>query len=251
MVYMLVPIPRRRAVSLAIVMWSPVIILTSTPMAMAASMVSLVSSRGGSNSGIKPWNSQLFTSSSRDRATPMARKPRCPNSSMIWSTLAAISVTLCERPAIIWGAPLHTRKVEPSGATIVASVRLITGSKGMNLVCLCLNRKSWLVTPSVRHLSIASCPSHLAARAALKITSSSLPKKVEGVSRVNLFLVKVPVLSLQRIVMPASSSMEARRDTIALLVARSRAPTAIVAVVTTCMAMGIEATSSTKQDTRA
>mmetsp|Transcript_59513 Transcript_59513/g.143669 ORF Transcript_59513/g.143669 Transcript_59513/m.143669 type:complete len:212 (+) Transcript_59513:849-1484(+) len=45
--------------------------------------------------------------------------------------------------------------------------------------------------------------------------------------------------------MPASSSMADRRATITLRAARRREPTAIVDVHTTCMAIGIEATSST------
>ena len=45
---MFVPMPSRRHVSRAITLWSPVTILTSMPLSMAAAMVALVSSRGGS-----------------------------------------------------------------------------------------------------------------------------------------------------------------------------------------------------------
>ena len=60
-----------------------------------------------------------------------------------------------------------------------------------------------------------------------------------------LFSVSVPVLSLHSMLMPASSSMAASRDTMALRPDSSRLPSAIVVVVTTSMAIGIDATSST------
>ena len=50
--------PSCRHVSLAMAVWSPVIILTSMPLATAASMVVRVSLRGGSNSGTMPTYSQ-------------------------------------------------------------------------------------------------------------------------------------------------------------------------------------------------
>ena len=55
----------------------------------------------------------------------------------------------------------------------------------------------------------------------------------------------MPVLSEQRIVIPASCSIEASRATIAFFSASMREPSAIVAVHTTCIAIGIDATSST------
>ena len=51
---MLAPMPSWRHVSLAMAVWSPVIILTSMPLATACSIVRRVSLRGGSNSGTMP-----------------------------------------------------------------------------------------------------------------------------------------------------------------------------------------------------
>jgi len=48
--------------------------------------------------------------------------------------------------------------------------------------------------------------------------------------------------------MPASCSMEERRATMAFCAASRREPRAIVAVHTTCIAIGIDATSSTTQN---
>lgn len=56
---MLVPMPSCLLVSLAISVWSPVIILTSTPYAMALWIVSLVSGRGGSKKVSRPTISHL------------------------------------------------------------------------------------------------------------------------------------------------------------------------------------------------
>mmetsp|Transcript_33175 Transcript_33175/g.80585 ORF Transcript_33175/g.80585 Transcript_33175/m.80585 type:complete len:201 (+) Transcript_33175:1211-1813(+) len=69
--WMVVPMPRRRAVSTAIAVWSPVIIFTCAPISCAFSMVRFVSCRGGSKRERTPENtnsSSLFVT-----ATPKAR----------------------------------------------------------------------------------------------------------------------------------------------------------------------------------
>ena len=54
------------------------------------------------------------------------------------------------------------------------------------------------------------------------------------------FLVRVPVLSEQRIDIPASSSIAESRATTAFFSERCFEPTAIVVVHTTCIAIGIK-----------
>ena len=55
------PIPSWRAVSWAMANWSPVTILTFTPICPALAMVALACSRGGSNIGNTPTNCHLFS----------------------------------------------------------------------------------------------------------------------------------------------------------------------------------------------
>nr|CAB3469632.1 unnamed protein product [Digitaria exilis] len=80
--YMLVPMPRRRPVSLPMASWSPVIILTLTPRWRARRMVSALSCLGGSNSGRRPMNCHgspelsLLFSGTCWYATPSDRRPR-------------------------------------------------------------------------------------------------------------------------------------------------------------------------------
>eukprot|EP00964_Phaeocystis_antarctica_P024354 scaffold13645_cov58-Phaeocystis_antarctica.AAC.6 len=74
-----VPIPSMRQVSLAMAIWSPVTILTPTPRLCAASMVDLVSGRGGSRKVIRPMKHHRCRSSVR--ATAMQRTPRHAKSS--------------------------------------------------------------------------------------------------------------------------------------------------------------------------
>mmetsp|Transcript_39805 Transcript_39805/g.81422 ORF Transcript_39805/g.81422 Transcript_39805/m.81422 type:complete len:291 (+) Transcript_39805:1151-2023(+) len=84
------------------------------------------------------------------------------------------------------------------------------------------------------------------------MSSSSVMSPIRlGSRRDSLFWVRVPVLSEHRMVMPANSSMADRRATITLRWARRREPTAMVDVHTTCMAMGMDATSSTITTDRA
>ncbi len=58
---MFVPIPNLRDISLAMANWSPVTILTFTPICTALAMVALACSRGGSNIGNTPTNCHLFS----------------------------------------------------------------------------------------------------------------------------------------------------------------------------------------------
>jgi len=89
---------------------------------------------------------------------------------------------------------------------------------------------------------------HFAASAAIFRTSArSTPGVNVGKSSCSiiLFSVSVPVLSEHRMVMPASSSTEDRRATMAFSAASSWHPSASVVVHTTRSAMGMDATSST------
>ena len=53
------PIPSSRDISLAMANWSPVTILTFTPICTALAMVALACSRGGSDMGNTPTNCHL------------------------------------------------------------------------------------------------------------------------------------------------------------------------------------------------
>ena len=59
-----------------------------------------------------------------------------------------------------------------------------------------------------------------------------------------MFRVSVPVLQEHSMSIPASASMDAKRDTMACFSAKARDPRAIVEVHTTCMAMGTDATTT-------
>ena len=84
------------------------------------------------------------------------------------------------------------------------------------------------------------------ASAPAKMTCSAVtPSTLNGVPRVRVFWVRVPVLSAQSTSTPASSSIATRRDTMAFLVASSRAPTAMVTDNTVGIATGIAATVRT------
>ncbi len=132
---MLVPMPSWRAVSMAMAVSSPVIILTVTPLASTASMVALLSSRGGSNIGSTPSSAQVAPPSS-ERATASARLPLAARAATVALTLSATSAAGFARSTIACGAPLATVKLLPSGPVTVASVRLVTGSNGVKPVCL-------------------------------------------------------------------------------------------------------------------
>ena len=122
------PIPSDFAVSAAMATWSPVTILTETPSPRAVAMVSLASSRGGSNRGSTP--SSRHGPSPSARATDRERKPRLAKSPTAASTTAPICSASGTSAMITWGAPLVTLNAVPSGAVTSASVRLLTGSNG-------------------------------------------------------------------------------------------------------------------------
>lgn len=71
----LVPMPSMRQVSTAMAVWSPVIIFTSTPLAYAASMVALVSTRGGSNTDSTPCKRTSEASNTHDQPMHTAVQP--------------------------------------------------------------------------------------------------------------------------------------------------------------------------------
>ena len=81
------------------------------------------------------------------------------------------------------------------------------------------------------------------AKAAARIKSSSVaPAKRTGSPKVRRFWVRVPVLSEQRTSMPAISSMDSSRDTMAFMREMARAPTAMVTESTAGIATGMDAT---------
>jgi hypothetical protein len=131
-VWMLVPMPSCRAVSIAIIKWSPVIIFTPTPYAMALWMVALVSGRGGSRKVSKPKSFQ--SPAALVLATAMARIPRLPSrctSASARCSMAANPGDAAQSCMITWGAPLVVLKLAPPDSEMVPSVRFTTGSKGM------------------------------------------------------------------------------------------------------------------------
>ena len=247
---MLVPMPSSRATSMAMAVSSPVIILTAMPLAFTASIVALLSSRGGSNIGRMPRSDQDLPPSS-ERATASARLPLAASAATVSLTFCATSAAGLVRSTIDWGAPLATVSSLPWASLTVASVRLVTGSKGV---------KDWLVQglvafgsfrPSMTQVSIGSWSSRREASAPARTTSSgSVAASRIGSPSLSWFLVSVPVLSVQRMSTPAISSMAARRETMAFCFDRSRAPRAMVIEKTAGMATGIEATSSTRTNCR-
>mmetsp|Transcript_22025 Transcript_22025/g.53925 ORF Transcript_22025/g.53925 Transcript_22025/m.53925 type:complete len:398 (+) Transcript_22025:1414-2607(+) len=240
------PIPSLRAVSIAIAVWSPVIILTWTPISCAISMVAFVSTRGGSKRERIPlnWN----TPCSSVCATPNALYPRSARSLTFISAFCSTRF-LFSHISSIWGvAPFVTLNFPSFGCSMVASVRFIEGSKGMKATCLYSIICAFGTDSNALFMiqvSIASCPSssRFAASADIKksLSASILLSKRIGSSSCSLLRVNVPVLSEHNVCIPASSSIAERRATMAFLLARMLAPTAIVTVATTCIAIGIDA----------
>ena len=141
-----------------------------------------------------------------------------------------------------WGAPFVTLNL-PSLPSTHASLLFLTGSQGMNFRILYSFLTSILSSIAS---SIASPPSD--AREANFKTSSSLNPKAITFPTLNLFSVRVPVLSEQRTSTPASSSIATSFLTIASLLARFIAPTAIVTDKTAGSAAGIAATIKTREN---
>src|SRR5262249_22056695 len=130
---MCVPMPSRRAGSIAVAVSSPGTILMRTPFSFAIAIVALESSRGGSNIGNMPSSDQLCPASS-ERATASAREPLAASSSTVVLTRCATSAGGLASSTMTCGAPLLT--ILPWGSVTVAAVRLLTGSKGTNFICL-------------------------------------------------------------------------------------------------------------------
>ena len=139
----------------------------------------------------------------------------------------------------------------PAPSMTVASVRFVTGSKGMNFSGLNLFSAFWSFSALITAVSIASRSSILEASAAARMQScGSFPSNRIGSARVSWFLVSVPVLSEHRISTPAISSIADSRETIAFSFESSRAPRAIVIENTAGIATGIEAISRIKTNCR-
>mmetsp|Transcript_9108 Transcript_9108/g.31244 ORF Transcript_9108/g.31244 Transcript_9108/m.31244 type:complete len:273 (+) Transcript_9108:1254-2072(+) len=233
-------------VSTAMAVWSPVTILTAMPMPRARSSVSFVSTRGGSKSEMTPANLNA-PSAPRATATPMDRNPRSARSWFARSTSASTAALSAQRSSTTLVAPLVTRRTAPRSSRTVASVRFSTGSKGVKSSSSWASRRgrSRSATDATMTVSIASAPDAMRfAASAPRKTSSSLStagSMSTGSKSWSLFCVSVPVLSLQRMSMPLSSSIALSRARIAFFSASDRPPTAMTVVDTICMAMGMQA----------
>mmetsp|Transcript_33175 Transcript_33175/g.80583 ORF Transcript_33175/g.80583 Transcript_33175/m.80583 type:complete len:385 (+) Transcript_33175:1844-2998(+) len=163
-------------------------------------------------------------------------------------TLCSFRFPSTQSSRICGAAPFVTLNFPSFGCLSVASVRLMAGSNGMNSTCSYACIASFVVSLRamfMMHVSIASWPSsrRFAARAERKISRFAVmpSSNMTGSSSWSWLSVSVPVLSEQRVCIPASSSIADSRATMAFFEARRDAPTAIVTVATTCMAIGIEA----------
>jgi len=139
----------------------------------------------------------------------------------------------------------------PSGPVTSASVRLCTGSNGEKCVIAKPFSSSGELRPANTAWSMVSLSSAREASAAARTTSAAgVPAAPNGSPRVRTFLVRVPVLSEQSTSTPASSSIADSRVTIACLLARRCAPTAMVTESTVGIATGIAATVRTRANCR-
>ena len=216
-------------------------------------MVALVSGRGGSKSERMPTYSHLGEAApARFTATPSERKPRSASSCTCASTRALSAAASCAMGRIMCGAPLATCSSAPERASSRSTrTRLLVGLKGSKCSsrqCAYSARRA-SGTASQMHLSMASCTpaSRREQSEARKVTSASstAASSSTGAFSASWLSVSVPVLSLHRMVMPASSSMALRRATMTRRLASMCEPTASVEVQTTSMAMGMEATRMT------
>ena len=238
---MFVPRPSCADISLAIAVLSPVTIFTFMPCSLARLMVSAESSRGGSKSGNMPRNFHLPSSRLATPRVlyPLAAKDRTASPAFFLSASSG-----SHRAIMACGAPLVTPNLFPSGEVTSASVRFDTGSNGVNLVCLYLSNPALSLSPPSTARSIGSWSSALDARAPASTTSSTEALSIPtGSPRRSLFCVSVPVLSEQRISIPAISSIDSRRETMAFILERATAPIAMVIESTAGMATGIDATA--------
>ena len=240
-----------RDVSTAMAVWSPVTIFTVMPMPRARSSVSFVSTRGGSKRESTPAKRHSAVAPPRATATPRDRKPRLARPSLAFMTASPTACLSEQRSSTTFVAPFVTRISRPSAPATRASVRLSTGSKGVNSSSEYSSRRgrSFSATDATMTVSIASAPDAMRFAASAPRKTSSLASTSGSMSTGSkswsLFWVSVPVLSLHKMSMPASSSMAESRAKIAFFSARDRPPTAMTVVDTICMAMGMQATKIT------
>ncbi len=241
------PRPTSRAISAPIATWSPVTILTWTPRSRASAIVAAESTRGGSDRGSTPTSCHLPSSSVR--ATDRERKPRSANRcTRSWA--ASITSLGGHRAATTCGAPFVIRASLPSAPRATASVRLVTGSKGVKATTWEAGRaRSPLARRTAR--SIGSPSSAREASAAADSTSApATPGTHHGSPTTSRFWVSVPVLSEHRTSTPPSSSTAGRWLTTTSRRASSRAPTAMVTDRTAGSATGTEAMVTTSANPR-
>ena len=171
-------------ISLPMATSSPVTILTLSPCSLACWMVSLESSRGGSSI---EQDAEENSSSCRRRpssATPSARMPLAAKSATVLSALAAVSVSRlaqCDddlrRALGVASGPC------PRVSVTWPSVRLPTGSKGMNLVTRVAVQGLGVRTPPLTALSMASSLPFSDASAPARISSSAESSRRTGSGR--------------------------------------------------------------------
>src|SRR5579885_2781609 len=115
---------------------SPVSIFTFTSSAFSSSIIPFESGLGGSANGSNPTSCRLFSPLPPDLATARILYPSWDNSCIFLFALARFSSSISRHMDIITcGAPLTALNCPPS-CSIIASVLLIAGSKGVNEVCL-------------------------------------------------------------------------------------------------------------------
>ena len=130
---MLVPMPSWRAISIAMAVSSPVTILTAMPLAFAASIVALESSRGGSNIGRMPSSDQVCARRPRSGRPPSARLPFAASSAtVVLDPLGDVGRAAWPGRRSPAARPWRPSSVLPLASLTFASVRLVTGSNGTN-----------------------------------------------------------------------------------------------------------------------
>jgi hypothetical protein len=108
--------------------WSPVTILTFTPICTALAMVALACSRGGSDIGNTPANCHLsFLIGPGHAQRAEAASGKIIDGLLDGGFTSPALVDICRMTC---GAPLATWNCFPSAPLTVASVRLCTGSNG-------------------------------------------------------------------------------------------------------------------------
>ena len=127
-----------------------------------------------------------------------------------------------------------------------ASIFFVTGSNGINLSVAHSLSLPLSFNALRTALSIGSLLFLFEAREPIKITFCGSFASIKIVlPNLNLFSVKVPVLSLHKISTPAIDSIEDSFETIAFFFDKSSAPSANVIEKTVGIATGIDATNKT------